>query len=64
MPTTKNTEPIFLIILTGIVVYSIIRGKKLSYLGHNLRHHIIKPSMKVLRMKSIMSRELKREMAN
>ncbi len=64
MDTSKNTEPIILIIVTGLVVYSIIRSKKLSYLGHNLRHHIIKPSMKTLRMKSIMSRELKREMSH
>lgn len=61
MPTPKNTEPIVLIIVTSIVVYSIIKGKKLDYLGHHLRHHVIKPSMKALRMKSIAERELKRE---
>jgi hypothetical protein len=60
MITGKNSEPIVLIIVTSIVVYSIIRGKKLSYLGHHWRHHIIKPSMKALRRKSIMNRELKR----
>jgi hypothetical protein len=63
MSTLKNTAPIVFIILTSIVVYSIIRGKKLNYLGHHLRHHVITPSMKALRMKSIVGRELKREMA-
>ncbi|QBZ98576.1 hypothetical protein GS03_02085 [Flavobacterium sangjuense] len=60
----KNTEPIILIIVTSVVLYSIIRSKKLNYLGHHLRHHIIKPSMKTLRMKSITERELKREMVH
>jgi len=60
MSTSRNTEPIILIIVTSIVVYSIIRGKKLSYLGHSWRHHIIKPSMKALKRKSIMDRKLKR----
>ncbi|MCF6132325.1 hypothetical protein [Flavobacterium wongokense] len=64
MSTPKNTEPIILILLTGLAVYTIIRGKKLDYLGHSLRHHIIKPSMKALKMKSKTNRELKREMTH
>ena len=56
----KNNESIVLIIVTSLVVYSIIRGKKMDYLGHRWRHHIIKPSMKALRMKSIVNRELKK----
>ncbi|MEK8179672.1 hypothetical protein WMW71_04910 [Flavobacterium buctense] len=64
MITGKNNEPIVLIIVTSIVVYSIIRSKKLSYLGHQWRHHIIKPSMKALRRKSIMDREIKRTLSN
>ena len=60
----KNNEPIILIIVTSIVVYSLIRGKKLDYLGHRWRHHIIKPSMKALRMKSVMDREVKRTLAH
>jgi hypothetical protein len=60
MISGKNNEPIVLIIVTSIVVYSIIRGKKLDYLGHRWKHHIIKPSMKALRMKSIVDREVKR----
>jgi len=63
MISGKNSEPIVLIIVTSIVVYSIIRGKKLDYLGHRWRHHIIKPSMKALRMKSIVNRELKRSIS-
>nr|WP_294777170.1 hypothetical protein [uncultured Flavobacterium sp.] len=61
MISGKNNEPILLIIVTSMVVYTIIRGKKLSYLGHRWKHHIIKPSMKTLRMKSIINREIKRE---
>ena len=60
MPTSKNTEPIILIILTSIAVYSIVRSKKFSYLGKNWKHHIITPSMKALRIKSIMDKEVKR----
>ena len=62
MITGKNNEPIILIIVTSIVVYSIIRGKNLRYLGHRWRHHIIKPSMKALRMKTVVNREIKREL--
>lgn len=62
--TGKNNEPIILIIVTSIVVYAIIRGKKLDYLGHRWRHHIIKPSMKALRMKTVMDREVKRTLAH
>lgn len=61
MSTPKHTEPIILIILTSIVVYHIVRGKKMTYLGRNWRHHIITPSMKALRIKSIMGRELKKQ---
>ncbi len=64
MSANKHTEPVILIIVTSLIVYSIIRGKKLNYLGHHLRHHVIKPSMKALRMKSIVDRELKREIAH
>ena len=64
MSTIKHTEPILLIIVTSIVVYGIIRGKKLNYLGRNWRHHIITPSMKALRMKSKMDREVKRVSAH
>ena len=64
MITGKNNEPIVLIIVTSIVVYSLIRGKKLDYLGHRWRHHIIKPSMKALRMKSVVDREVKRTLAH
>lgn len=60
MPTPKNTEPIILIILTGIAVYALIKSKKGNHLRQNFRHHIITPSMKALRMKSIMNRELKK----
>lgn len=60
MISGKNNEPILLIIVTSIVVYSIIRGKKLSYLGLRWKHHLIRPSMKTLRMKSIVDREVKR----
>ena len=60
----KNNEPIVLIIVTSIIVYSIIKGKKLDYLGHRWRHHIIKPSMKALRMKSVVDREVKRTLAH
>ncbi|WP_448931373.1 hypothetical protein [Flavobacterium sp.] len=61
MPTPKHTEPVVLIIVTSIVVYSLItRRKKLSYLGKNWKHHIITPSMKALKMKSAVSREVKR----
>lgn len=64
MPTPKNTEPVILIILTSIAVYGIVRSKKLNYLGHHLRNHIISPSMKALKMKSVVTRELKKETAH
>ena len=60
MFTSKNNESIVLIIITSMIVYSIIREKKLNYLGKNLKHHIIKPSMKTPKMKLIVNRELKR----
>ncbi len=61
MATPKHTEPVILIVLTSIVVYTIItRGKKFSYLGHQWRHHIIHPTMKALKMKAVIGKELKR----
>lgn len=61
MSTVKNSEPIVLIIIvTSVLAYHIIKGKKFTYLGHHWRHHIITPSMKALRIKSILSRELKK----
>jgi hypothetical protein len=60
MPTPKNTEPIVLIIVTSLVLYSLVKSKKLNYLGEEWRHHIIKPSMKALKMKSKVNREIKK----
>jgi hypothetical protein len=60
MYNPKNTGPIVFIIVTSVVLYSLIRGKKLHYLGRHFRHHLISPSMKALRMKSISEREIKR----
>ena len=64
MPIPKHTEPVILIILTSIAIYGLVRSKKLNYLGHHVRNHIIHPAMKVLKMKSIITRELKRETAH
>lgn len=60
MPNPKNTEPIVLIIVTSLVVYGIIRSKKMNHLGKSWRHHIITPSMKALKMKSRVDREVKK----
>jgi hypothetical protein len=60
MPTPKNTEPIILIIVTSLVLYSLVKSKKLNYLGQSWRHHIISPSMKAAKIKSKMERELKK----
>ncbi len=60
MSTVKNTGPILLIIVASIVAYHVIRGKKVDLFGPKFRHHILTPSMKALRMKSKMDKELKR----
>lgn len=60
MPTSKNTGPAVLIIVTSLVLYSLVRSKKLNYLGQSWKHHIIKPSMKAKKIKSKIGRELKK----
>lgn len=61
MHTPKNSEPIvFIIVITSIALYSIIRHKKLNYLGQKWKHHIVSPSMKPLKIKSKVDREVKR----
>ncbi len=64
MSTPKHNEPVVLIIITSMIVYGIIKGKKLDFLGHKLRHHVIHPTMKALKMKTVMERELKRELVH